>query len=482
MERIHRISIIVPAYNEEELLPLCLASLIPQARERNAEIIVVDNNSTDRTAAIVLEAGVRVIRELRQGVVFAIAAGVAAAQGQIIAFTDADTVVAPDWLAVINQAFADSSIVATTGPVHYKELRWMNALHRLTPRDLWGANMAIRQSALDRVGGIDCAYSMGWDIMLSKSLSRVGTIRYNKHLRVTTSSRRLVASPVRESLRVFVNYCWMGISGHSLWKDFSSVRIKKNKLKTRYRALVSLTSGMAAIVVSAYLMAWPSATVFGEIITRPHVPTKMVALTFDDGPNGQATKTIVDILKQRNVTATFFEVGKSIAKDPDTSKYVADNGFLVENHSWDHSFTIPVRSKQQLNRELAKTTSEITSVTGEVPNYFRPPHGLRSPQLILAAHDQRLRMVNWSVDPKDYATNDGQKIYTDAVSDVHPGSIILMHDGVQDGPHAQELQNRQGTIEALPQIIDTLRQRGYTFVSLDQLLAAAKLHRKEHDR
>lgn len=479
-KRVLTISIVIPAYNEEELLAQCLASVIPQARERGAEVILVDNNSTDRTAAIARNAGVRVVREPRQGVVFAIATGVAASQGAIIAMTDADTIVAPDWLAVIARSFLDPSVIATTGPVRYKELPWMNMLHRFTQRDLWGANMAIWRLALDRIGGIDCSYSMAWDVVLGRALSRVGTVQYNKQQRVTTSCRRIIASPVRESLRVAVNYCWMGITGHPLWRNFSSVRVPKNKLKTRKRKLVGFTGSTVALGIAAYLMAWPSANVFGAIVTHAHVAEKMVALTFDDGPNSQATRTIVDILKQRDVPATFFEVGKSIAADTATSKYVADNGFSVENHSWDHSLKIPVRSERELNRELTKTTQEIENTTGEVPHFFRPPHGLRSPQLLLATRKEHLRIITWSVDPKDYSTNDGEKIYTDTITDVHSGSIVLLHDGVQDGPHAKEVQNRQGTITALPQIIDTLRQRGYVFVSLDKLLAAAKAQRAVH--
>jgi len=178
----------------------------------------------------------------------------------------------------------------------------------------------------------------------------------------------------------------------------------------------------------------------------------------------------VQILKANNIPATFFEVGRSIKADPQTTQYVAQNGFEIGNHSWDHSFKIPVMSNNKINQELVQTSNLIFQITGKMPTFFRPPHGLRSPQLISAAKKDHMKMINWSVDPQDYFTGNAKTITSRVVEDVKPGRIILLHDGLQDGSMASKLKDRQGTIAALPQIITQLKQKGYTFVSLETLM------------
>jgi len=206
-----------------------------------------------------------------------------------------------------------------------------------------------------------------------------------------------------------------------------------------------------------------------RVTPTPGAPPTLY-LTFDDGPNGQATRQIVDILKSKNVPATFFEVGRSIAADPSTSAYVSNAGFPIENHSWDHSFSLPVMSPSHIRRELTQTSEEIRVVAHQQPTMFRPPHGLRSPQLLYEVEQQHLRVVNWNLDPEDYNTGDPATIINRVVNHVHHGSIILLHDGLQDGIHAVELHDRAGDIAALPELIDQVRAKGYTFVSLTKVL------------
>jgi peptidoglycan/xylan/chitin deacetylase (PgdA/CDA1 family) len=196
---------------------------------------------------------------------------------------------------------------------------------------------------------------------------------------------------------------------------------------------------------------------------------KVVALTFDDGPNGAATRAIVDILTREQVPATFFEVGRSVAADPATAAYVASHGFTIGNHSWGHSYLLPIELPHNLREELARTSATIVAATGTAPQYFRPPHGVRSPFLLDEVSDAGMRTVDWSVDPQDYFSNDAKTIASRVVRRVRPGSIILLHDGLQDGPRAKALQARSATMAALPTIIHDLRARGYQFVSLHDL-------------
>jgi peptidoglycan/xylan/chitin deacetylase (PgdA/CDA1 family)/glycosyltransferase involved in cell wall biosynthesis len=471
-----RVSVIVPAFNEEELLPQCLAALMAQARETAAEIIVVDNASTDRTAAIAREFGATVVHEPQRGYVHALARGVQAASHPLVAVTDADSVVGPRWLAGIQAALARPDIAGVTGPVAYEGSRSLTWMAMLMPHELWGANMAFRKADLEAVGGIDPRINMGADIHLNAQLRRRGRIIFDRQVRVTTSSRRFVAQPVRQTLRFTLNYFWLKLFGRSLFWDFTAIRDPSPELAGRSRRRrATLTCGVASIF-ALYLAVWPSSSVFGEVV-RPHVAKKLIALTFDDGPNGAPTRAIVDILQARGATATFFEIGSRVAADPGTVRYVSDHGFPIGNHSWDHSLLLPLRGVPRLEREIVSTSDVIANATGVAPRYFRPPHGWRSPQLLLAARREHLQLIDWSVDPADYLTNDPERIARRVVNHARPGSIILLHDGLADGLRAAGRRGREGTIAALPLIIDELRRGGYTFVTMEELLAERDLER-----
>lgn len=470
------ITIVIPAYNEAELLPRTLRAILPQALRSGAEVIVVDNNSTDATADMARQFGVRVITEPRPGYIYAVDRGWREARGQIIAYTDADSIVSPGWLSTLAAAFTDQTVVAATGPVRFADISWISWFRIFVRRSLVGSNMAIRRSALERVGGFDPRYNLGSDVAVGWRLKQIGRIAYIPALTVTTSARRFQSSPLREGFLYLLNHAWMVIFRRPLLWHFKPIRGTQAELDGRARRQMVGWSALMTTVLFAYFSAWPTSNVFGQITTRGDTEQRLVALTFDDGPNGQATKQIVDILNTEHVPATFFEVGRSVTRDPVTASYVADHGFAIGNHSWDHSYRLPFMTPGHIRRELVRTTAAITSASGQVPVFFRPPHGWRSPQLLYEVDRLHLQTVDWTVDPRDYLTNDAQLITRRVVRHVHRGSIILLHDGLQDGPRAKALRDRQATIAALPRIITGLRRQGYHFVSLQALQAADDEH------
>ena len=469
----NRISVVIPAFNEEELLPRCLAALTDQARAVQAEIIVVDNDSTDRTAAIARQFGATVVHEPRRGYVYALAAGIQAAGNPLVAVTDADSEVGPRWLARIEALLADPGVAGVTGPVAYEGSRYLTWCAKSMPHELWGANMAFRKADLEAAGGIDMDVNLGADIHLDAQMRQRGRIVFDPAVVVTTSSRRFVAQPVRQSVLFTVNYFWLKLFGRSLFWGFAAIRESAPALALKARRRRAALGVSLASLVAIYLSVSPSSSVFGEVV-RPHVAKKMVALTFDDGPNGASTRAIVDILQERGVAATFFEIGDRVAADPQTARYVSDHGFPIGNHSWDHSFLLPLRGAPRVKREIDSTSAAIESATGVAPRYFRPPHGWRSPQMLVTARREHLQLVDWSVDPADYLTNNPARIAGRVVRQAKPGSIVLLHDGIEDGFRAASRRGREGTIAALPLIIDQLRNEGYTFVTMEELLA-------EHD-
>ena len=200
------ISVVIPARNEERWLPVCLRALRLQPGGADAEIIVVDHASTDRTAEVARSFGAHVVRCHERTIGAVRQAGVNAARGELVASTDADTVVGERWLLTIVEAFrADPELIALHGPLDFMlEARahdrllarhgW-NAFHRahaaLGLAMLSSANFAVRRDALVRSGGFDTQLLSAEDVDLARRLVRLGRVRFDERMTVSTSARRL---------------------------------------------------------------------------------------------------------------------------------------------------------------------------------------------------------------------------------------------------------------------------------------------------
>jgi glycosyltransferase involved in cell wall biosynthesis len=223
------ISVIVPAYNEQDLIAGCLDSLLMQKLDKDKyEIIVIDNNSTDFTAKIAIENGVRVEKELIKGYVHAIRKGIEVSQADIIAFTDADCRVPTDWAIKILDDFSTSSdIIAVGGKLSFYDINsLLDKLIRLIlyPMNaLPGNNMAIKREGLTRMGGIDPQINLSVDFWLTTKLRKVGKIIVDKHLVVETSGRRFKGS-FSSDIKYFMNVISILVSSKPLYYDFPDVR------------------------------------------------------------------------------------------------------------------------------------------------------------------------------------------------------------------------------------------------------------------
>jgi glycosyltransferase involved in cell wall biosynthesis len=198
-----RVSVVVPAYNEAATLPATLASLARQDVPGGYEVIVVDNRSTDDTAAVAARLGARVVHEPTPGVCAARQAGTDAARGAVVVSTDADTVHPPDWLRRIERHFADADVVAVAGPCRYAAAPWWARLvpplgfaavavgHRLTGRlfYLTATNVAFRRAGFP---GYDTTLTQGGDeVDLLRRLQAWGPVVWDAGNAVLTSSRRM---------------------------------------------------------------------------------------------------------------------------------------------------------------------------------------------------------------------------------------------------------------------------------------------------
>ena len=181
---------------------------------------------------------------------------------------------------------------------------------------------------------------------------------------------------------------------------------------------------------------------------------KKVALTFDDGPNPDHTETLLEGLKERNVKATFFLLGKNVKENQELVQRMQAEGHLLGNHTYNHVQLnkIPETTARQ---EILKTNNEIYEATGKYPEYMRPPYGAWKKNMELCVE---MLPVFWDIDTLDWKSQNVDAILKAAGEEPEDGSIILMHDEYQT------------SVEAALLIIDRLKEKGYEFVTVDELI------------
>ncbi|NOV02274.1 polysaccharide deacetylase family protein [Paenibacillus sp. LMG 31457] len=194
---------------------------------------------------------------------------------------------------------------------------------------------------------------------------------------------------------------------------------------------------------------------------------RQVALTFDDGPDDKYTSRILDILKKEQVKATFFLIGEHAKQHPQMVKRIVDEGHAVGNHSWDHPNLVQADA-DKIRSEITSTDDEIKRITGKEPTLFRAPYGAVSSPVLEIASSTGHQLIGWSVDTLDWDGKSVVDILSNVRKEVRPGAIVLQHSaGGKKG-------NLNNTVEALPQIIAYLKQKGYALVTVPELISADK--------
>lgn len=187
---------------------------------------------------------------------------------------------------------------------------------------------------------------------------------------------------------------------------------------------------------------------------------KVIALTFDDGPDTRYTVQILDILKQKGVKATFFVVGTQAGKYPEIMKRIVDEGHAVGNHSNQHKDLSKLSEKGILG-EITKADERIEEAVGFTPTLFRAPYGAVSDTLKKVLKKMKRELIGWNVDTRDWAGTSVSDMRKMIRNEAKPGGIILMHSF--GGKHIKN------TVEALPGIIDDLEAMGYSFVTAGKM-------------
>lgn len=174
----------------------------------------------------------------------------------------------------------------------------------------------------------------------------------------------------------------------------------------------------------------------------------------DDGPNPDYTELLLKGLKERGVTATFFLLGKEVEKYPDIVKDIQAEGHLIGTHSYEHVNLNNLNDKAAIE-QVDKTNAAIHEITGQYPEYIRPPFGCWKCNL---DYETKMIEVLWDVDPLDWKTSNSDVITKRVVDKVQENDIILLHDA------------SESSVKAAFKIIDELQAEGYTFVTVDEIL------------
>jgi peptidoglycan-N-acetylglucosamine deacetylase len=216
-------------------------------------------------------------------------------------------------------------------------------------------------------------------------------------------------------------------------------------------------------VIASSAAATECMTKAGRCLSHGRRDVAEVALTFDDGPLPPYTGQILDVLDRYQVPATFFCVGMNAGASAEDLSRMLASGHAIANHTWSHPF-LPELPRPQLVAQIDRTQRTLAEATGgALPEFFRPPYGSRTPQVLTWLAEIAPTVVLWDVAPDDWAMPGADVIADIVLRDVKAGSIVLLHDGGGD---------RSQTVAALPTIIEGLFARDFRLVLVDDLNAA----------
>ena len=189
---------------------------------------------------------------------------------------------------------------------------------------------------------------------------------------------------------------------------------------------------------------------------------RVVALTFDDGPDPAHTPALLDTLRELDAPATFFLLGRQVDAHPALAARIAREGHELGNHTYSHRY-LPLARSRSVAGELAATDTAIARATGTTPALARPPYGGRSPSNVRAFARAGKRLVLWDVNSFDWKGAPADEVARRVLARVRPGSLVLLHEARAGG---------EVTIEAVRLLVPELRARGYELVTASRALAA----------
>jgi len=230
---------------------------------------------------------------------------------------------------------------------------------------------------------------------------------------------------------------------------------------------LAIIIGTCAAIILLVAVTWRLANsrtfqLFGDIVPRVETSQRVVALTFDDGPAPESIDQILSVLRERKAKATFFLIGGALQEHPELGRQIAQEGHELGNHSYSHERMI-FKTPSFIREEIERTDQLIRNAGYQGPIQFRPPYGKKLVLLPYYLSKMHRKSIMWDIEPDsdpDMA-KDANKIVAHVLSQARPGSIILLHVMYKSGAPS---------LSAVSGIIDGLRQKGYEFKTVSELL------------
>jgi peptidoglycan/xylan/chitin deacetylase (PgdA/CDA1 family) len=203
---------------------------------------------------------------------------------------------------------------------------------------------------------------------------------------------------------------------------------------------------------------------------------KYVSLTFDDGPDPFFTPSILDILKETGVKATFFLVGQKASQHPEIARRIVAEGHGIGNHTYSHLHPYRI-SSFRATEDMRAGKNIIESITGIPVRFFRPPHGAIRPCILKASHQLNQQIILWSISGHDWGRKSTCKTIDHRIMNrLHKGGIILLHDA------PSEMNRPAETSQALPSMIHHIQEKGYDIVDLCKLMSNDRRSPTNHEK
>ena len=211
--------------------------------------------------------------------------------------------------------------------------------------------------------------------------------------------------------------------------------------------------GRPTIALPTDLNSREPSTIASVKISKP-----LIAMTFDDGPHPTHTPRLLAMLREHKARATFYLIGNRVAEWPKLAAKIADEGHEIGNHSWSHP-DLSGYGDAAMYAQIDRTTMAIWQATGRPPVTFRPPYGaFTKRQRGMLHQSRRMPTILWNVDPRDWKRPGAATVASRILKGAHQGSIVLSHD------------IHKGTVDAMPETLNTLAGRGLKFVAVSEII------------
>lgn len=226
-------------------------------------------------------------------------------------------------------------------------------------------------------------------------------------------------------------------------------------------------AGIAAVAIGYQSMS-PTGQWFGKTFNSLSGEPRLLALTYDDGPNSRCTPRLLEVLAKNDVKATFFVIGRHVQQQPALAREIVAAGHVIGNHTFTHPKLI-FTSKSQTKNELQQCENALTQAVGTHSNLFRPPYGGRRPSTLRVARAMGLIPVMWGVTGWDWNAPPAAVIVEKVSKQIKGGDVIMLHDGGHSAPGA----DREQTVKATDQLISRYKSEGFEFVTIPEMMKRA---------